>query len=202
MCRRSEASAASAVGDTSVRRGRVVTPFYTKRSHRHIHDLQISSSPSSDRWWKGGYSVSPFQFQKLPSTEPRTLPKFLGFQAWADHVARRSVASSQTCESFVFTRSSRSWHPFAPDLSPGCHPQPHPGFNFSVEFRRNSGFFFVSASYREKKFRYFLIYFVFKFKIQQISTEIQRNSPKFTEIPFRNFGKFRNGIPFPLNTGI
>jgi len=56
-----------------------------------------------------------------------------------------------------------------------------------VEFRRNSVFFFVSASYREKKFRYFSIYFVFKFKIQQISTKIQRNSSKFTEISFRNF---------------
>jgi len=52
-------------------------------------------------------------------------------------------------------------------------------------------FFFVSASYREKKFRYFSIYFFFKFKIQQISTKIHRNSPKF-----------RNEISFPLNTGI
>ena len=29
------------------------------------------------------------------------------------------------------------------------------GFNFSVEFRRNFGVFFVFASYREEKFRYF-----------------------------------------------
>jgi len=29
------------------------------------------------------------------------------------------------------------------------------GFNFSVEFRRNFGVFFVFASYREVKFRYF-----------------------------------------------
>ena len=33
--------------------------------------------------------------------------------------------------------------------------QSHPGFNFSVEFRRNFGVFFVFASYREEKFRYF-----------------------------------------------
>ena len=30
-----------------------------------------------------------------------------------------------------------------------------PGFNFSVEFRWNFGVFFVFASYREEKFRYF-----------------------------------------------
>jgi len=61
-----------------------------------------------------------------------------------------------------------------------------PGFNFLAEFRRNFSFFFVSASYWDPKFRYFSIYFVSKFKIQQISSEIYRNSPKFTEIPERN----------------
>jgi len=61
-----------------------------------------------------------------------------------------------------------------------------PGFNFSAKFRRNFGFFSVSASYRDPKFRYFSIYFVSKFKIQQISSKIHRNSPKFTEIPERN----------------
>jgi len=66
-----------------------------------------------------------------------------------------------------------------------------PGFNFSAKFRRNFGFFSVSASYRDPKFRYFSIYFVSKFKIQQISSEIHRNSPKF-----------RNGIPFPPISGI
>ena len=52
--------------------------------------------------------------------------------------------------------------------------------------------FFVSASYREKKFRYFSVYFVFKFKIQQISTEIQRNSPKFIEISEQNFASAKH----------
>ena len=61
-----------------------------------------------------------------------------------------------------------------------------PGLTISAKFRRNFGKFFVSASYRDSKFRYFSVYFVFKFKIQQISTEIQRNSPKFTEISERN----------------
>jgi len=61
-----------------------------------------------------------------------------------------------------------------------------PGLTISAKFRRNFGNFFVSASYRDSKFRYFSVYFVFKFKIQQISTEIQRNSPKFTEISERN----------------
>jgi len=60
------------------------------------------------------------------------------------------------------------------------------GLTISAKFRRNFGNFFVSASYRDSKFRYFSVYFVFKFKIQQISTEIQRNSPKFTEISERN----------------
>ena len=69
-----------------------------------------------------------------------------------------------------------------------------PGLTISAKFRRNFGKFFVSASYRDPKFRYFSVYFVFKFKIQQISTEIQRNSPKFTEISERNFvsGKHRD----------
>jgi hypothetical protein len=61
-----------------------------------------------------------------------------------------------------------------------------PGLTISAKFRRNFGKFFVSASYRDPKFRYFSVYFIFKFKIQQISTEIQRNSPKFTEISERN----------------
>ena len=56
------------------------------------------------------------------------------------------------------------------------------GFNFSAKFR----FFFVFASYRDPKFRYFSIYFISKFNIQQISSEIHRNSPKFIEIPERN----------------
>ena len=43
-----------------------------------------------------------------------------------------------------------------------------PGLNFSVEFRRNSVFFFVFASYREEKFRYFSPFFVFKFKNSKI----------------------------------
>ena len=49
--------------------------------------------------------------------------------------------------------------------------------------------FFVSASYREKKFRYFSIYFVFKFKIQQISTEIQQN---FVSAKHRDFIRKQN----------
>ena len=65
-----------------------------------------------------------------------------------------------------------------------------PGLTISAKFRRNFGKFSVSASYRDPKFRYFSVYFVFKFKIQQISTEIQRNSPKFTEILERNSPKF------------
>ena len=65
------------------------------------------------------------------------------------------------------------------------------GLTISAKFRRNFGKKFVFASYRDPKFRYFSVFFVFKFKIQQISTEIRRNLPKF-----------RNGIPFPLNTGI
>src|SRR6185503_6023573 len=65
------------------------------------------------------------------------------------------------------------------------------GLTISAKFRRNFGKFSVSASYRDSKFRYFSVYFVFKFKIQQISSEIHRNSPKF-----------RNGIPFPPNSGI
>ena len=79
-----------------------------------------------------------------------------------------------------------------------------PGLTISAKFRRNFGNFFVSASYRDSKFRYFSVYFVFKFKIQQISSEILRNSPKFTEIPERNsvsaqqrdFTGKRNGEPF------
>ena len=39
-----------------------------------------------------------------------------------------------------------------------------PGLTFSVEFRRNFGIFFVFAIHREKKFRYFSVYFVSKFK--------------------------------------
>ena len=66
------------------------------------------------------------------------------------------------------------------------HTVRRPGLTISAKFRRNFGKFFVSASYRDSKFRYFSVYFVFKFKIQQISTEIQRNSPKFTEISERN----------------
>ena len=42
------------------------------------------------------------------------------------------------------------------------------GFNFSVGFRRNFGVFFVFASYREEKFRYFSVFFVFKFKNSKI----------------------------------
>ena len=42
------------------------------------------------------------------------------------------------------------------------------GFNFSVEFRRNFGIFFVFVSYREVKFRYFSLFFVFKFKNSKI----------------------------------
>ena len=51
---------------------------------------------------------------------------------------------------------------------------PHPpsgvrtGFNFSIGFRRNFGVFFVFASYREEKFRYFSVFFVFKFKNSKI----------------------------------
>jgi len=63
----------------------------------------------------------------------------------------------------------------------------HSGLTISAKFRRNFGKFFVSASYRDSKFRYFSKNFVFKFKIQQISIEIHRNSPKFTEISERNF---------------
>ena len=54
-----------------------------------------------------------------------------------------------------------------------------PGLTISAKFRRNFGNFFVSASYRDPKFRYFSIYFVSKFKIQQISSKIHRNLPKF-----------------------
>ena len=43
-----------------------------------------------------------------------------------------------------------------------------PRFNFSVEFRRNFGVFFIFASYREEKFRYFSPFFVFKFKNSKI----------------------------------
>ena len=39
-----------------------------------------------------------------------------------------------------------------------------PGFKISVEFRRNFGKFFVFARHREKKFRYFSVFFVSKFK--------------------------------------
>src|SRR6185312_15929072 len=51
-----------------------------------------------------------------------------------------------------------------------------PGFNFSVEFRRNFGVFFVFASYREEKFRYFSLFFVFKFKNSKIFI---KNSKKY-----------------------
>ena len=69
----------------------------------------------------------------------------------------------------------------------------HQGLTFRRNFAEIS-VFFVSASYRDPKFRYFSIYFVSKFKIQQISTEIHRNSSKFTEISERNFvsGKHRD----------
>ena len=43
----------------------------------------------------------------------------------------------------------------AAPLGPWAAAAAHPGFNFSVEFRRNFGIFFVFASYREVKFRYF-----------------------------------------------
>jgi len=43
-----------------------------------------------------------------------------------------------------------------------------PGFKISVEFRRNFGKFFVFASYREEKFRYFSVFFIFKFKNSKI----------------------------------
>ena len=43
-----------------------------------------------------------------------------------------------------------------------------PGFNFSIGFRRNFGVFFVFASYREQKFRYFSLFFAFKFKNSKI----------------------------------
>ena len=68
------------------------------------------------------------------------------------------------------------------------------GLTISAKFRRNFGKFSVSASYRDPKFRYFSVYFVSKFKIQQISSEIHRNSPKFTEISERNSvsGKHRD----------
>ena len=68
------------------------------------------------------------------------------------------------------------------------------GLTISAKFRRNFGKFFVSASYRDSKFRYFSVYFIFKFKIQQISTEIQRNSPKFTEISEQNSVSAKTGI--------
>ena len=42
-----------------------------------------------------------------------------------------------------------------------------PGFNFSVEFRRNFGVFFVFASYREVKFRYFSLFSFSNLKIQK-----------------------------------
>ena len=69
-----------------------------------------------------------------------------------------------------------------------------PGLTISAKFRRNFGKFSVSASYRDPKFRYFSVYFVSKFKIQQISSKIHRNLPKFTEIPERNSvsGKHRD----------
>ena len=50
------------------------------------------------------------------------------------------------------------------------------GFNFSVEFRRNFGVFFVFASYLEVKFRYFSVFFVFKFKNSKIFI---KNSKKY-----------------------
>ena len=50
------------------------------------------------------------------------------------------------------------------------------GFNFSVEFCRNFGVFFVFASYREEKFRYFSPFFVFKFKNSKIFI---KNSKKY-----------------------
>ena len=50
------------------------------------------------------------------------------------------------------------------------------GFNFSVEFRRNFGVFFVFTSYREEKFRYFSPFFVFKFKNLKIFI---KNSKKY-----------------------
>src|SRR6185312_5398329 len=53
-----------------------------------------------------------------------------------------------------------------------------PGFNFSVGFRRNFGVFFVFASYREEKFRYFSVFFVFKFKNSKIFI---KNSKKYNK---------------------
>ena len=52
-------------------------------------------------------------------------------------------------------------------------------FTFSAEFRRNSGKNFVSASYREEKFRYFSVNFVSKFKnSKQIVKKYEKNMIK------------------------
>jgi len=56
----------------------------------------------------------------------------------------------------------------------------HPRFPFSARFRRNSGKNFVSASYREEKFRYFSVNFVSKFK----------NSKKFVKKYDKKLGAF------------
>ena len=117
----------------------------------------------------------------------------MSISAKPDLPARRGGACSRlhhrTCATLLplCPRSSRPVVDFAPPTSADRRMDLlEPGLTISAKFRRNFGKFFVSASYRDSKFRYFSVYFVFKFKIQQISTEIQRNSPKFTEISEQN----------------
>ena len=63
-------------------------------------------------------------------------------------------------------------------LKPVSVPVSRSGFNFSVGFRRNFGVFFVFASYREVKFRYFSPFFVFKFKNLKIFIKIRKKMIK------------------------
>ena len=68
------------------------------------------------------------------------------------------------------------------------------GFNFSVEFRRNSGFFLFPLVTGKRNFGIFR-YILFS------NSKFNKFRSKFTEIR-RNLPKFRNEISFPLNTGI
>ena len=49
-------------------------------------------------------------------------------------------------------------------MQPATQASSRARFTFFAKFRQNSGENFVSASYREVKYRYFLVNFVSKFK--------------------------------------
>ena len=71
----------------------------------------------------------------------------------AGHANLRGAETAWGAVSFITAThgQQRAGHGWEGSSQQYCHP----GLTISVKFHRNCGKFFVSASYREKKFRYF-----------------------------------------------